>query len=153
MKLALMLAWIISLALVGGCNTESDDNAPVERSSINQPDRVMTNSEIFLTNEGKRKATIKSDLLKAYTRMDTTLLYVVEVRFYDSSGTQTSTLTADSARVSQRTNMMSVAGHVKAWTNDNKRLVTDSLRWDANRDKVVTEGYVEVFRGTDKITG
>lgn len=153
MRLVAAISWFLLSTAVIGCNTESDESAPASRSGINQPDRIMTNSEIFLTNEGRRKATIKSDLLKAYTRIDTTLLYVVEVRFYDSTGVQTSTLTADSGRVSQRTNMMSVAGHVRAWTSDDKRLVTDSLRWDANKDKVVTEGFVEVFRGTDKISG
>lgn len=113
----------------------------------------MTDSEIFLTKSGKRKGTIKSELLKAYTRLDTTLLYGVEALFFDEEGNHTSTLTADSGRVSQRANTMSVFGNVQAWSVDDRRLIADSLRWDANEDKVMTEGYVEIYRGADMISG
>ena len=142
-----------SALVIGGCGTQSNEEKPIAKSLVNEPDQVMTNSEIFLMNGSRRAAAVKSDLLKAYTRIDTTLLYVVEVRFFDSAGVQTSLLTADSGRVSRQTNMMSVAGHVKAHTNDNRRLVSDSLRWDAKNDRVVTEGYVEIYRGEDKLTG
>ncbi|MBK7092955.1 MAG: LPS export ABC transporter periplasmic protein LptC [bacterium] len=72
---------------------------------------------------------------------------------FDSSGTHTSTLTADSSRVSQRASTMSVFGNVKAWTQDNRRLVADSLRWNAKTELIETEGYVEIYRGEDMISG
>lgn len=146
---------LLGLVLLGlcGCGEQSDSNKPVVKSTAGEPDQVMTNSEIYLTNNGWRAATIKSTLLKAYTRIDTTLLYGVEVRFFDSAGVHTSTLTADSGKVSQRTNIMSVTGHVKANTKDNRRLVSDSLRWDARNDKVVTEGHVEVYRENGWLSG
>ncbi len=145
---------LLVLVIVGlsGCG-EEPDSKPAVKSTTGEPDQVMTNAEIFLTNNGLRVAKIKSNLLKAYTRIDTTLLYGVEVRFFDSSGVQTSTLTADSGRMSQRTNIMSVAGHVRANTMDNRRLVSDSLRWDARNDKVVTEGHVEVYREGGSLSG
>jgi LPS export ABC transporter protein LptC len=142
-----------ALCFIAGCSSQSDNDVPAEKSTVGQPDQVMTNSEIYLTRYGRRSATIKSNTLKVYQRIDTTLLYGVEARFFDSSGVQTSTLTADSGWVSQKRNTMSVAGHVKAHTSDNRRLVTDSLRWNANDDKVETEGYVEVYKNNDKITG
>ena len=146
---------LIGLVMLGlnGCGEQPDNNKPVAKNAVSEPDQVMTNSEIYLTNNGWRAAIIKSTLLKAYTRIDTTLLYGVEVRFFDSAGVQTSTLTADSGRVSQRTNIMSVTGHVKANTKDNRRLVSDSLRWDAKNDKVVTEGHVEVYRENGWLSG
>jgi LPS export ABC transporter protein LptC len=146
---------LVSLVMLGlsGCEEQSDNNKPVVKSTVNEPDQVMTNSEIYLTNNGWRAAIVKSDLLKAYTRIDTTLIYGVKVRFFDSAGVQTSTLTADSGKVSQRTNIMSVTGHVKANTKDNRRLVSDSLRWDAKNDKVVTEGHVEVYRENGWLSG
>lgn len=146
---------LISLGLLGlsGCGERPESDKPVVKSGISEPDHVMTNSEIFLTNNGWRAATIKSSLLKAYTRIDTTLLYDVEVQFFDSAGVETSTLTADSGKVSQRTNIMSVTGHVVANTKDNRRLVSDSLRWDAKNDKVVTEGQVKVYRDNGWLSG
>jgi LPS export ABC transporter protein LptC len=146
---------LVSLLLLGpsSCGEQPESDRPVVKSGVGEPDHVMTNSEIYLTNNGWRAATIKSTLLKAYTRIDTTLLYTVEVQFFDSSGVQTSTLTADSGKVSQRTNIMSVTGHVLANTKDNRRLVSDSLRWDAKNDKVVTEGHVKVYRENGWISG
>jgi LPS export ABC transporter protein LptC len=146
---------LIGLMILGlsGCGEQPDNNKPVVKRAVGEPDQVMTNSEIYLTNNGWRAAIVKSNLLKAYTRIDTTLIYGVEVRFFDSAGVQTSTLTADSGRVSQQTNIMSVAGHVKANTKDNRRLVSDSLRWDARNDKVVTEGHVEVYRENGWLSG
>jgi len=138
---------------MSSCGGQPGDDQPAVKSETNEPDQVMTNSEIYLTNNGWRAAIIKSNLLKAYTRVDTTLLYGVEVKFFDSAGVQTSTLTADSGKVSQRTNIMSVTGHVKANTRDNRRLVSDSLRWDAKNDKVVTEGHVEVYREDGWLSG
>ncbi len=135
------------------CGADTTETPPAKTAVSDAPDQVMTNSEIYLTSGGRRKATIKSDTLMTYARIDTTLLYNVEVMFFDSSGTHTSTLTADSSRVSQRANTMSVFGHVKAWTKDNRRLVADSLRWNAKTERIETEGYVEIYRGEDMISG
>lgn len=143
----------MSVLLLAACGADSTETPPDKTLISDAPDQIMTNSEIYLTSGGKRKATIKSDTLMTYARIDTTLLYQVEVLFFDSSGTHTSTLTADSSRVSQRANTMSVFGHVKAWTKDNRRLVADSLRWNAKTERIETEGYVEIYRGEDMISG
>jgi LPS export ABC transporter protein LptC len=146
---------LVSLMMLGlcSCGEQPDNDKPVVKNALGEPDQVMANSEIYLTNNGWRAAIVKSNLLKAYTHIDTTLIYGVEARFFDSAGVQTSTLTADSGKISQHTNIMSVAGHVKANTKDNRRLVSDSLRWDAKNDKVVTEGHVEVYRENGWLSG
>ncbi len=142
-----------SILAIASCGSDTTETPPAQSAIDNAPDQVMTNAEIYLTSGGRRKATIKSDTLLTYARVDTSLLYNVTVLFFDSSGAQTSTLTADSSRVSQRANTMSVFGHVKAWTNDNRRLVADSLRWNAKTERIETEGYVEIYRGEDMISG
>lgn len=141
-----VIAWL-------GCSDNTSETAPAKTSLQNLPDQIMTDAEIYLTSDGIRKGTIKSESLKVYSRMDTTLLYQVEMLFFDSLGHHTSTLLADSARVSQRSNTVSAMGHVKAWRNDNRRIIADSLRWDAKTEKIVTEGYVEIYRDEDVLTG
>lgn len=145
-------SWCLLISLAS-CGSDSTEIAPGKQTVSNAPDQVMTNSEIYLTSEGRRKATIKSDTLMTFARIDTTLLYHVEVLFFDSLGTHSSTLTADSSRVSQRANTMSVFGHVKAWTKNDRRLLADSLRWNAKTERIETEGYVEIYRGADMISG
>ncbi len=149
----LCLAYGIVAGVLVSCGADTSETPPAKTTISDAPDQVMTNSEIYLTSGGRRKATIKSDTLMTYARIDTTLLYKVEVMFFDSSGTHTSTLTADSSRVSQRANTMSVFGHVKAWTKNDRRLVADSLRWNAKTERIETEGYVEIYRGQDMISG
>ncbi len=149
----LFVTIIVSVVVIVSCGADSTETPQDKTTVIDAPDQIMTNSEIYLTSGGKRKATIKSDTLMTYARIDTTLLYKVEVLFFDSSGTHTSTLTADSSRVSQRASTMSVFGNVKAWTQDNRRLVADSLRWNAKTELIETEGYVEIYRGEDMISG
>ena len=152
-KLILAVGLMLGAMLLYSCGSE-DTETPAEKTEVSSgPDQVMTNSEIYLTSDGRRKATIKSDTLFAYARVDTTLLYNVNVQLFDSTGAHSSTVTSDSARVSQRANTMAVFGHVKAWTNDNRRLVADSLRWNAKTERIETEGYVEIYRGEDMISG
>ncbi len=146
-------ALIIAAIIWQGCSDNTSETVPAKSPPSNLPDQIMTDSEIYLTSAGIRKGTIKSESLKVYSRIDTTLLYQVEMLFFDSLGNHTSTLLADSARVSQRSNTVSAMGHVKAWRNDNRRIVADSLRWDAKTEKIVTEGYVEIYRNDDVLTG
>jgi LPS export ABC transporter protein LptC len=144
----------VTLIFLAACESETKNTPPdTQKSNVIEPDQVMTDAEIYLTRDGVRKGTIKSKELKEFTRYDSTLLYDVTVLFFDEKGQHTSTLTADSAVVRQNANLMSAFGNVKAWTEDKRKLVADSLRWDANRDLIVTDGYVEVYRGNDTLTG
>ncbi len=147
------LSAVVIVAIGYGCGDDSPQTLPAKAPATNLPDQIMTDSEIYLTSDGIRKGTIKSESLKVYSRIDTTLLYKVEMMFFDTLGNHTSTLLADSAWVSQRANTVTAIGHVRAWRNDNRRIVADSLRWDAKTEKIVTEGYVEIYRGDDVLTG
>lgn len=149
----LLLASLFVSALLLSCSTDTTETPPAKGGVSSGPDQVMTNAEIYLTSDGHRKATIKSDTLLTYTRVDSTLLYNVHVLLFDSLGNQSSTVTSDSAHVNQHSNTMAVFGHVKAWTNSNRRLVADSLRWNARTEKIETEGFVEIYRGESMVSG
>jgi LPS export ABC transporter protein LptC len=148
-----VLAGVVVVTMLVSCGADSSDTPPAKTVVSSGPDQVMTNAEIYLTSDGHRKATIKSDTLLTYTRVDSTLLYNVHVLLFDSLGNQSSTVTSDSSHVNQHSNTMAVFGHVKAWTNDDRRLVADSLRWNARTEKIETEGYVEIYRGENMVSG
>lgn len=153
MFLFLLLAGVAITASLLSCGNDESDTPAAKPGLSSGPDQVMTNAEIYLTSDGHRKATIKSDTLLTYTRVDSTLLYNVHVLLFDSLGNHSSTVTSDSSHVNQHSNTMAVFGHVKAWTNDNRRLVADSLRWNARTEKIETEGYVEIYRGENMVSG
>ncbi len=147
-----MMVGLVAL-IIAACGEMDSERPPAQIPSAGAPDQVMTNAEIYLTADGFRKATIKSESLKVYSRVDTTLMYVVKVMFFDTTGQHTSTLTSDSAWVSQRANRMTAVGHVIGTTTNNRKILADSLRWDARSERIVTEGYVEIYRGEDILKG
>jgi len=144
---------IILVILIAGCGNETVDNSSPTPLEQRLPDQVMTDSEIYLLRQGKRNGVIRSSLMKVYEKLDTVLLYQLEVKFYDSSGVHISTLTADSGVVTNKSSRMAVTGNVFAWTMDDKHLQTDSLRWDSESGMVATDGYVKIRRGDDRISG
>lgn len=143
------LAVIICLS----CGGERNNQGGVNPLDLHLPDQVLTNTETYLTSAGRRTGVIKAETLKVYTNKDTTLMYGVHVTFYDSSGAHVSTLTADSGLVTRNSTILEAEGNVRAWTVGDKLLLTDSLRWDATREEITTEGFVKAIRGADTISG
>jgi LPS export ABC transporter protein LptC len=141
------------LAFCCACSGPEQTDAGTEAEQLDLPEQVIVKSETYLTESGRRTSVITSDTAKVYQGRDITLLYRVELNFYDSSGASILTLTADSGRVTKNSSVFEATGDVRVRTEDGKRLETDSLRWDATTGKVTTEGYVEAYRGEDKISG
>lgn len=151
-SLTVTLVWALAL-LICACSGSEQSDIATEAERLVLPDQVIVNSETYLTESGRRTSVISSDTAKVYQVKDTTLLYGVELNFYDGSGISILTLVADSGRVTKRSTVLEAIGDVRVRTDDGKRLDTDSLRWDAATGKVTTEGYVEAYRGEDKISG
>jgi LPS export ABC transporter protein LptC len=154
MKYLVIIATLLLVGLVSwGCGDSSEPEESSQPTELQVPDQILTNSEIYLTNNGRRTGIIKSDTLKVYQAKDTTLLYGLQVDFFDTTGAHILTLTSDSGLVTKHQTALEAIGNVVAWSDNGKRLETDSLRWDASTGKVTTEGYVEANRGEDKISG
>jgi LPS export ABC transporter protein LptC len=152
MKPALLIV-ILTGILLPGCNESEQPEGNIEITEFNLPDQVLHDSETYLTKAGRRTTTISYDTLKAFQAKDTTLMYGLEVSFFDSTGSLAMTLTADSGIVTRESTILEAKGNVLAWTDDGRRLVTDSLSWNSESGKVTTEGYVEAYRGANKISG
>ena len=150
--LTVIIVWGLALLFCACSDSEQSDVANEAEVQV-LPDQVIINSETYLTESGRRTSVIISDTATIYQLKDTTLLYGVELNFYDSNGVSILTLRADSGRVTKKSTVFEAIGDVRVRTDDDKRLKTDSLRWDATTGKVTTEGYVEAYRGEDKISG
>jgi LPS export ABC transporter protein LptC len=118
------------------------------------PDQIITDSETYLTRGNRRTGVIRAEILMVYSSKDTTLLYDVEVEFYDTTGMLSSTLVADSGRVTRNSTRFAVFGDVRGHAVSGKKLLTDSLRWNAESDMVETEGFVKFIRAeVDTLSG
>lgn len=132
-----------------GCSPEPQERSSNEPERLEIPDQIISDSETWLTRGNRRTGVIRAETLKVYSSRDTTLLYDVEVDFFDTTGVLTSSLTADSGQVTGRSTRFSVFGDVEGESKSGKRLLTDSLRWNSNSDMVETEGFVRFIRGID----
>ncbi|MFH2055717.1 MAG: LPS export ABC transporter periplasmic protein LptC [bacterium] len=145
----IILPLLCALLLLGNCASEPQDKTNNEAAALDIPDQIISDSETWLTRGNRRTGVIRAETLVVYSAKDTTLLYDVAVDFFDTNGVLTSSLTADSGRVTRRSTQFSVFGDVQGQSNSGKKLLTDSLRWNSQSDKVETEGFVKFIRGID----
>ena len=136
--------------MIIACGKE-ESRAPATK--VNIPDQVMENSTITFSEEGIRSAVIWSKHVEVYEKLDLKKAKQVRIDFYDKEGNHTSVLVADSGMIQERKRKFEAMGNVVVTTDDGIKLVTQTLRWDPQISKIVTDDFVTVTRGKDVITG
>ena len=106
--------------------------------------QLSTNVEITLTKKGNITATINSEILKKNNQSLQLELYNnVNVNLFDENFDHKSLIKSQSAIVNEKENRMKAYGNVIVTSNDGKMLMTDSLSWDNNSDKIYTNSNLE----------
>ena len=118
-------------------------------------DQLSTNVEITLTKKGNITAKIKSEILKKNNQSLQLELYDnVNVDLFDEDFQHKSLIKSQSAMVNEKENRIKAYGSVIVISNDGKILMTDSLTWDNNSDKIYTDANLEfVTSDTDTLYG
>lgn len=107
-------------------------------------DQLSTNVEITLTKKGNVTAKIKSEILKKNNQsLQLELFDNVNVDLFDENFQQKSLIKSQSAMVNEKENKIKAYGSVVVISNDGKILMTDSLTWDNNSDKIYTDANLE----------
>ena len=107
-------------------------------------DQLSTNVEITLTKKGNVTAKIKSEVLKKNNQsLNLELFDNVNVDLFDENFQQKSLIKSQSAMVNEKENKIKAYGSVVVISNDGKILMTDSLTWDNNSDKIYTDANLE----------
>ena len=107
-------------------------------------DQLSTNVEITLTKKGNVTAKIKSEVLKKNNQsLQLELFDNVNVDLFDENFQQKSLIKSQSAMVNEKENRIKAYGSVVVISNDGKILMTDSLTWDNNSDKIYTDANLE----------
>ena len=75
------------------------------------------------------------------------------VDFYDKEGKLTTVLVADSGVIRERKRKFEALGNVVVTTDEGIKLETQSLRWDPESAKIVTDDFVTITKDKDVITG
>ena len=107
-------------------------------------DQLSTNVEITLTKKGNVTAKIKSEVLKKNNQsLQLELFDNVNVDLFDENFQQKSLIKSQSAMVNEKENKIKAYGSVVVISVDGKILMTDSLTWDNNSDKIYTDANLE----------
>ena len=109
-------------------------------------DQLSTNVEITLTKKGNVTAKIKSEVLKKNNQsLQLELFDNVNVDLFDENFQQKSLIKSQSSLVHEKENKIKASGSVMVISNDGKILMTDSLTWDNNSDKIYTDANLELI--------
>ena len=130
-------------------------NDTIDEISKDVNDQLSTNVEITLTKKGNITATINSEILKKNNQSLQLELYNnVNVNLFDENFEHKSLIKSQSAMVNEKENRMKAYGNVVVISNDGKILMTDSLSWDNNSDKIYTNANLEfITSDTDTLYG
>ena len=142
---------IFSILFLASCSK----NDTLDEISKDIHDQLSTSVEITLTKKGNITATINSEILKKNNQSLQLELYDnVNVNLFDENFEHKSLIKSQSAIVNEKENRMKAYGNVIVTSNDGKILMTDSLSWDNNSDKIYTNSNLEfITSDTDTLYG
>ncbi len=150
MKKEIIMTAVLLMSLSWTCSKD-ESNSPVP--ALNVPDQIMENSTITFSEEGIRSATIFAEYVAVYEKLDLKKATKLHVDFYGKNGSHTSVLVADSGVIQERKQKFEASGNVVVTTDEGIKLETQSLRWDPQNAKIVTDDFVTITKDKDIITG
>jgi LPS export ABC transporter protein LptC len=142
------LAWFIV-----GCNG-TNSLPPSTAITKEFPDQESWNLVTRFTKEGVLNAIVEEGHMVKYGKRNMTFLSDhVKVDFYDEKGQHTTLLNSDSAILYSATNDMEAIGHVVVVSDSGMTLETERLRWDYNRQKIVSDDFVTIITPSEILYG
>ncbi len=107
------------------------------------PDQTIHGFTVIELKSGRKEWELVAEKADIYRKKNETELYKPRMKFYNSEGEVTSTLTADEGTVNTKTNDVFMRGNVIVVSEEKKTtLTTESLRWDSKREKVLSDDFV-----------
>ena len=120
-----------------------------------QPVEQIKGALLLHTEKGKVKVKVIANNIERFQEIQPSLIFsnYLEVHFYNDSSQLQSTLKADDASIDEETKIMLAKNNVILISFDDKKLETDELLWDENRNKIYTDKKVKITTGKEVIFG
>jgi LPS export ABC transporter protein LptC len=136
------------LAACGGGSGSVTGGEPIAL----QADKVVFGMRHYITANGVRQALLKADTAYHYTEAEPIEFRRVELTIYGATGEVAATLTANTAFLNPRTEIMQALGDVVVVApEDDQRIETEELHYDPSLDKLWSDHHTTLHRG-GKIT-
>ncbi|MFB0528185.1 MAG: LPS export ABC transporter periplasmic protein LptC [bacterium] len=117
------------------------------------PDQAIENFTLTHTNQGEKEWELEADRAEIYKTKGKTIVQKLKIKFYDQ-GKVTAILTAREGELRSPSGDMEVRGDVVVTSEEEGiTLRTESLKWDTQRKKIVTDDFVRQEKGDTIITG
>jgi LPS export ABC transporter protein LptC len=145
---------MMALGASCACKGPSTPNRVLEtQAAADSADHVMFTMKTILTNLGVKQADLEADSAFMYEAAGRTELRRVKLTFFNTTGVQQSTLTADEGTYLLRGNTMEARGNVVVVKTDGSRLTTSVLRYDQAANKVTTDQPYVYVSGDRRVEG
>lgn len=148
---AVAAALALALFAVPGCR--SRPASLPSGGDVRLPDQEARDFTLTESLEGRKNWTLWASYAAMYNDQSLVDAKTVRIEFFDKEGKRFSTLVAKTGRVHQRTNDLEARGDVVVTTESGIRMETDSLRWQNQAGKILSDGFVKVTRKHDVVTG
>jgi LPS export ABC transporter protein LptC len=118
------------------------------------PQQESWNSTITISDSGHVRAIIRAGNIRIYDSTQVTELRDgVFVRFFGSSGHETSHLTSDEGSVDENTNDLEARKNVLVTASDSSKLRSERLFWSDRRQLIYTPDFVTITTPKEKLQG
>lgn len=119
------------------------------------PDQISWGLEVFFIDSSFTKALLKAKKARTYkSRMETFLDSGLSTVFYTLGSDFETNLTADSARIDDKTKNMIARGHVVVISDSSKtKLETSLLEWNNKEQKFYSTEFVRITSPMETIQG
>jgi len=124
----------------------SDKHLPIEQ---------IKGANLLHTENGKVKVRVVASSIERFQDIQPALIFNdhLEVYFYNDSSQLQSTLMSDYASIDEEKKIMMAQHNVILISSDNKKLETDELIWDENKNKIYTDKKVKITTGKEVVYG
>ena len=119
------------------------------------PIEIVNQANMIHTENGKVKVRVVASIIERFQNIQPALIFSdhLEVYFYNDSSQLQSTLIADYASIDEEKKIMLAQNNVILISSDGKKLETDELVWDENKNKIYTDKKVKITTGKEVIYG
>ena len=155
-RVLITIAAVLIFSLVGCDNfrsTERNTGSDSTQVPTLVPDTRLIRAEISLYDRQFVTAKIIADTLVRFERFDSTMGYTVVARLLDTLGVVTTVMVGDSAVIRERSQRLQLYGHAVVTSGDTLKVESDYLEWDPEKEQLLTDKFVKIYRRDDVISG
>ena len=155
LKISLMISLTMLLGLAG-CGSVEEETSSGGSSGSGEPavfpEQQFYDYTLVESHDGVKQWLLESDIMQKFPGDERMHLVAVDMTFY-RGGIYHSTLIADSGRAHTKSKAIHVWGSVVVTTNDGRKLETEELFYDNERDIIYNDVFDRLTREYDVVTG